>query len=56
MKDYCVSYYLSDFYHTYTIEAENEFQAMQEALNRIPEGSQKLFHDFKIKRTETIWN
>lgn len=50
MKDYIVSYYLGDFFHSYTITAENEVSATLDALNRIPEGSRNLFHDFKIER------
>ena len=56
MKDYVVSYYLGNFFHCYTVEAENEVDAMLQALNRIPETSKHLFHDFKIKRSKTVWN
>ena len=56
MKDYVVSYYLGNFFHAYTIEAENEVDAMLEALNRIPETSKRLFHDFKIIRAKDNWN
>lgn len=58
MRDYLVSYYFSlrGFYHAYTIEAENEAQAIQKALVRIPETSKVILHDFKIKRDKIEWN
>lgn len=56
MKAYVVSYYLGNMFHCYTVEAENEVDAMLQALNRIPETSKKWFHDFKIKQTERAWN
>ena len=56
MKDYIVSYYLGDMFHSYTITAENEVNAMIDALYRIPETSKPLFHDFKIERVERVWN
>lgn len=51
MKDYVVSYYLGNMFHSYTVEAENEFEAMFKVLNGIPETSKKWFCDFKIKRS-----
>lgn len=56
MKDYAVSYYLNNLYHTYIVEAENEAQAIKEVLDRMPDTSKPLFHDFKIKQSETVWN
>lgn len=55
MRDYVVSYWLDDFYHTFTIEAENEVQAMKEVVDRIPDTSMSIFHDFKIERAKTVW-
>lgn len=56
MIDYVVSYYLGNFFHCYTIEAETEVDAMIKALERIPETSKKWFHDIKIKRKKGEWN
>lgn len=50
MKDYVVSYYLGNMFHRYTVEAENEYEAMLKVLNGIQETSKRLFCDFKIKR------
>lgn len=48
MKNYIVSYYLGDMYHSYTIVASNEAEAILNCLNRIPSSSQKIFKDFSI--------
>ena len=48
MKLYVVSYFLGDMFHCYTIKAENQVDAMLDALYRIPETSRGLLHDFKI--------
>lgn len=56
MKTYKVSYYLDNFYHTYLIEAENEFYAIEEAIRHIPYTSRPLLHDFKIERYFQKWH
>lgn len=33
MKDYVVSYHLGRMYHSYTVEAENEYEAMLKVWN-----------------------
>ena len=48
MKVYIVAYYLGDMYHSYTIVASNEAEAIMNCLNRIPSGSKKIFKDFEI--------
>lgn len=48
MKDYRVSFYLGDMLHSYIVEAENEYKAIQKALI-MPEGSAEILHDFKIE-------
>ena len=55
MKEYYVSYYLGDFFHCYTEEAENECKAIEKAMNRIPETSKKIFRNFKIERRFDQW-
>lgn len=56
MNDYKVSYYLGDMYHTYILTAENEAQAILKAVNRLPDGSKAILHDFKIERYIQKWN
>lgn len=56
MKTFQVSYYLSDMYHCYCIEAENEAQAIQRVLNGMCEAVKEIMHDFKIKRHSSEWN
>lgn len=52
MRDYVVSYYLGEMYHTYTVEAKNEYEATMKALRAIPEGSQKHFRKFHVEMAE----
>ncbi len=56
MKTYKVKYYLDIFYHTYLIDAENECDAIDQAIRRIPSTSKPLLHDFKIERYFQEWN
>ena len=56
MKDYNVSYMLGDMYHSYIITAENEAQAILRTVNRLPDGSKEILHDFKIERYIQKWN
>lgn len=50
MKEFQVNYYLGDMFHCYTEVAENELKAIQKVLNRIPDTSSGIFHNFRIKR------
>ena len=52
MRNYVVSYYLWDFYHTYTVCAENEIDAAVKAVIRIPDNSKPGLHDFKVECAE----
>lgn len=55
MKDYSVSYYLDNVYHQYIVEAENEYQAINQVMRGMPEGSAKIMHNFKIERYYQPW-
>ena len=55
MKEYKVSYYLGDMYHTYLIDADNEYEAATKALHSIVETSRDIFHDFRIERYYRPW-
>ncbi len=50
MKTYKVSYYLDIFYHSYLIDAENEYSAIEIAMRNILNTSKPLLHSFKIER------
>ena len=50
MKEFKISYYLGEMFHCYTEVAENELKAIQKALDRIPDTSNGIFHDFQVKR------
>lgn len=52
MKNYIISYYLDDFYHTHTQEAKNMVEAIEKAMKRIPETSRSLFHDLKVEESK----
>lgn len=56
MKEYKVSYMLGDMYHSYIETAENEARAIQKVLNRLPDGSKEIMHEFKIERYFQKWN
>lgn len=56
MKEYDVSYYLHDMYHSIIVEGLNEVDAIKNALHRIPERNHPFLHDFKIKRYFREWN
>jgi len=56
MKDYRISYYLDDMYHTYIVTQPNEATAIMKAIQFIPEGSREILHDFKIERYYEDWN
>lgn len=56
MLEYSVSYYLGDMYHSYLVDAGNEFEATEKVLSRIPKTSQYLFRGLKIERFFREWN
>ena len=56
MLEYRVSYYLGDMYHSYIVDAENEYEATMRVLRTIPEGSQKIFRELKVYRASREWN
>ena len=47
---FIVSYYLGDFFHTYTETAVNEYTVIEKVLKRIPPNSQYIFHGLTIKK------
>ena len=53
---YSVSFKLAGMLHSYLVEAENEFCAIQKVLEKIPHLSRSVFHDFKIERYKQEWN
>ena len=53
---YRISYYLGDMHHTYLMDANNEAEAIIKALNRMPDRSKAILHDFKIERYFSDWN
>lgn len=55
MREYKVSYMLGDMYHSYIIEAENEATAIMRVINRLPDSSKKIFHEFTIDRYYIKW-
>ncbi len=57
MREYRVSYYLSAMYHSYVVEAENEFSVLKTLVSefeRLRTGD--LLHDIKIERYYQEWN
>lgn len=56
MKEYKVSYMLGSMYHSFIETAENESRAIQKVLNRLPDGSKEIMHEFKIERYFQEWN
>ena len=56
MKEFRISYYLGDFFHSYIIEAENEHHAISKSMDHIPTTSQNIMHDFKIEKYVEEWN
>ena len=53
---YQISYYLGDMHHTYLMDANNEAEAITKALDRMPDGSRAILHNFKIERHYPDWN
>ena len=53
---YSVSFKLAGMLHSYLVEAENEFYAIQKVLEKIPHLSRSVFHDFKIEKYKPEWN
>lgn len=47
---YQVKYYLDKCSHDYLVEAKNEYEAIRDVVDRLPEGSREIMHDFKINR------
>lgn len=56
MKEYEVSYYLGDTYHSCIVEANNEAEAILKKLNSLPDRCKEIMHDFKIERYYQPWN
>lgn len=55
MKEYEVSYYLHDMYHSYIVDADNEAEAITKALSRLNSRSKEIMHDFKVERYYRPW-
>lgn len=49
MKKYRVSYFLDNYYHSYKVDADNEYEAIEIIVRNIPNTSKPLLHDFKIE-------
>lgn len=56
MKEYSVSYYLGDMYHSYLVDADNEFEATEKVMRGIPKTSKHIFRDLTVKRYFREWN
>lgn len=56
MKDWQVKFYLVDMYHSYIIQAKNEFEAYMTVLNRFSNRAQELLRDLSITRHYQEWN
>lgn len=57
MKEYRVSYYLSAMYHSYVVEAENEFSVLKSLVSKFDRlRTGELLHDIKIERYYQEWN
>ncbi len=55
MREYSVTYYLGDMYHSYVVDADNEAEAVMKVLNRLPDVCKAIMHDFKIERYYQPW-
>ena len=55
MKEYSVSYYLDNMYHTYLVDAHHEAEAYEKVLKGIPEACKPIMHDLKIERYYRKW-
>ena len=55
MKEYSVSYYLNDMYHTYLVDAHYEAEAYEKVLKMIPDACKPIMHDLKIVRYYRKW-
>lgn len=55
MEVWQVSYYLSDMYHCYVIEAKNEYEATMKVLKSIPECSKNIFRKLTVVRRKEIF-
>jgi len=54
MKTFQVSYKLAGALHSYLVDANTEFEAIQKVLSSIY--CESIFHDFKIERYREEWN
>lgn len=55
MREYSVTYYLGDMYHSYIVDADNEAEAITKALANLNSRSKEIMHDFKIERYYQPW-
>ena len=55
MKEYSVSYYLDNMYHTYLVDAHHEAEAYEKVLKGIPDECKPIMHDLKIERYYRKW-
>ena len=56
MREYRVSYYLGDMYHSYLVDADNEFEATEKALRGVVSTSMGIFTGLKVERYFREWN
>jgi hypothetical protein len=56
MKEYEVSYYLGNMYHSCIVEANNEAEAILKKLKSLPDCCKAIMHDFNIERYHQHWN
>ena len=55
MKTYQITYYLGDIYRLRLVDANNEAEAINTALNELHDGSKAIMHDFEIERFNSIY-
>ena len=55
MKEYSVSYYLDNMFHTYLVDANHEAKAYEKVLKGIPDECMPIMHDLKIERYYRKW-
>ena len=55
MKEYSVSFYLNDMYHSYLVDADNEAEAILKVMKSLNSRSKEIMHGFKIERYYRPW-
>lgn len=51
MRNYNISYWSCNAYHESTVEAKNEYEAINQALNDLPDIMKRSLSDFEIEKS-----